>query len=530
VGKRGNQPGKLESTEATLDPRKPLPREAEASRLLAFYEIGRQLVEQREPQEVIRTIHRALVDHLKPDHACVLSVGRDGTYTPLTVHNLPIRNEPQEKWRLSHTACRRAQRDGLAVLTTDTSEDETLQTATSVDELMICSIICVPLDRDPVRGLIYLDNRNIDRFFTPEDLEFVTALAGYTSTLLKRTEEYVNTQAALALSDARFRVAQQELLRYDIVGKSPKLLTAYDELRRFAKAEAPVVLLGETGTGKELFARAYADNSPRRGKTFVPVPIPALAPTVIESELFGHVRGAFTEARQDKKGRLELAHGGVLFLDEVGDIEPELQPKLLRFLDSGELYRVGDTAHRNVDTLVVSATNRPLRKATEEGRFRADLLARLGQVVTLPPLRERRDDIPRLVEHFSKMYGRGAAKKTFSEDTLELLSAYRWEFNVRQLQQVVQRAVCLVDREVIQPDDLPDYIRRKADVPPVGAAPKPSPDEVPKPLSEVVEPVEKAHIEHALSYTGGNKRKAIELLKVSSDTFYKRLKKFGLLD
>jgi len=523
----------LRTTEATLDPRRPLPSESEASRLLAFYEIGSQLVEQKEPQEVIRTIHRALVKHLEPDHACVLSVGKDGSYTPLTVHNLDLADRPQDKWALSHTACKRAQVEGLAVLTSDPLHDVALKHAKSIHELMIRSIICVPLGRKPVRGLIYLDNRAARRVFIPEDLEFVTALAAYTTTLLERTEEYVKTVAALELSTERFRVAQAELLRYQIVGRSPKLLEAYDALRRFAKAEAPVVLLGETGTGKELFARAYADNSPRRRKPFVPVPIPALAPTVIESELFGHVRGAFTEARQDKKGRLELAHTGVLFLDEIGDIALELQPKLLRFLDSGELYRVGDTRQRFVDALLVSATNRPLEKLVDEDRFRADLLARLGQIVTVPPLRERRDDIPRLVEHFAEMYDRGPKKKIFAEETLELLKAYRWEFNVRQLQQVVQRAMCLVDRDVILPGDLPDYMRTvKATVAAEAAVRYEARDAdeltVPRPLSAVVEPVEKTHIEKTLAFTKGNKRKAIEILEISSDTFYKRLKKFGL--
>ena len=165
-------------------------------------------------------------------------------------------------------------------------------------------------------------------------------------------------------------------------------------MRRFAKSGARVLLRGETGTGKELFARAYAAHTPRPNGSYVPVTIPALAPTLVESELFGHVKGAFTEAARDKKGRLEIADGGVLFLDEVGDIDPAVQTKLLRFLDSGELFRVGDTQPRQVDALVVSATNRPLERDVEQGRFRADLLARLGHTVAIPPLRERGEDVP----------------------------------------------------------------------------------------------------------------------------------------
>jgi DNA-binding NtrC family response regulator len=316
---------------------------------------------------------------------------------------------------------------------------------------------------------------------------------------------------------------QGELLRHEIVGAAPSLLRAYDALRRLARSGARVLLRGETGTGKELFARAYAANSPRPGRPYVPVPIPALAPTVVESELFGHVRGSFTEAVRDKKGRLELADRGVLFLDEVGDIEPHLQTKLLRFLDSGELYRVGDTAARRIDALVVSATNRPLEKDVETGRFRADLLARLGHVIEIPPLRERSEDVPRLVEHFLARYDRGPRRKSFAPDAVAVLQAHHWPFNVRELQQVVERAVCLVDGDVIGPDDLPEYLRSAPPAP--AAAPAAGP---PAPLRRIVEEAEKAHILRALEFTGGNRRRAIELLQLSPETFYRRLEEYGL--
>ena len=280
--------------------------------------------------------------------------------------------------------------------------------------------------------------------------------------------------------------------------------------------------------GRELFARAYAANSPRAGKAYIPVPIPALAPTLVESELFGHVRGAFTEASHDKKGRFELAHGGVLFLDEVGDVEPALQAKLLRFLDSGELHRVGDTEARTIDALVVSATNRPLETMAADGRFRDDLLARLGQVLEIPPLRERPEDVPVLVEHFLEMYDRGPRRKVFSEDALEALQACRWELNVRQLRQVVERVVCLVDHEVIRPDDLPESLRHRV------SSERPREERAtevrstPRRLKEVVDEAEKAHILRTLEFTRGNRTRAIEILQISPETFYKRLEEFGL--
>jgi DNA-binding NtrC family response regulator len=500
--------------EATLDPQRPLAELRGEGRFLAIYEIGRHLIEQKEPREVIGTIQHAIVEHLKPDHACVLTVAGDGSCLPLATHNLDLRG-PFQSWPLSHTVLMRARESGLAVLALDSLAG--LEDAESVQRLRIRSVMCVPLGRKPVRGLIYVDNRVL-RPFTRDDLDFLTAVSLYASLVLERAEEYLRASEALRLSDERRGVLNEELLRHEIVGRSPRLLEAYDTLRRFARSGARVLLRGETGTGKELFARAYAAHSGRAAQAYVPVPIPALAPGLIESELFGHVRGAFTEATRDKKGRLELAEGGVLFLDEVGDIDPSLQPKLLRFLDSGELFRVGDTEARRIDTLVVSATNRPLEREIESGHFRADLLARLGHEVRLPPLRERPDDIPLLVDSFLARAATGSGRKTFSADAIAALQRHTWPLNVRELQQVVERACCLVDKTVIDVEDLA--------VPPGLGARQPARPGL-RPLREVVAQAERAHIAHVLEATGGNKRRAIEVLEVSPETFYRRLGDLG---
>ena len=512
-------------TEATRDPRWPLSPDSAAldsGRFLALYEMGQQLLEQREPIPVLRTIHEAIVRHLQPDRAALLAVAADGSCRPLFAHGLDLSPAP-EQWPVSWTVIRQVLDGGLAVLASDVRANPQLEDAESIQRFRIRSLMCVPLGQ-PVRGLAYLDNRSA-RPFTPADLEFLTAAARYASLVLRSAEEHRETSEALRLSDERLEMLQGELLRHEIVGAAPSLLRAYDALRRLARSGARVLLRGETGTGKELFARAYAANSPRPGSAYVPVPIPALAPTVVESELFGHVRGSFTEAVRDKKGRLELADRGVLFLDEVGDIEPHLQTKLLRFLDSGELYRVGDTTARRIDALVVSATNRPLERDVTEGRFRADLLARLGHVIEIPPLRERREDVPRLVAHFLARYDRGPRRKTFAPEAMAALQAHHWPFNVRELQQVVERAVCLVDGEVIGRDDLPEYLRAPV---PTGSPAAGSDAGPPAPLRRVVEEAEKAHILRALEFTKGNKRRAIELLQLSPETFYRRLEEYGL--
>jgi transcriptional regulator with GAF, ATPase, and Fis domain len=509
-------------TEATLDPRQPLPSGGAAlgaGRFGAVYEIGRQLLEQTDPATVLRTIHDAIVEHLRPDRASVLTLDGE-TFRSRLANNLPADRPPSE-WPLSWSVIRHVTESGLAVLASDIRQDAQFGETESIQRFRIRSILCVPLG-SPARGVVYLDNRSA-RPFAPADLEFLTAVALYASLVLDRTEEYARASRALRSAGDRLDALQAELLRHEIVGASPVLLKAYDAVRRFAKSGARVLLRGETGTGKELFARAYAAHTPRPDGSYVPVTIPALAPTLVESELFGHVKGAFTEAARDKKGRLEIADGGVLFLDEVGDIDPAVQTKLLRFLDSGELFRVGDTQPRQVDALVVSATNRPLERDVEQGRFRADLLARLGHQVAIPPLRERGDDVPRLVEHFLSRYGRGGAAKTFAPEAMDVLRRHHWPFNVRELQQVVERAVCLVDGEVARVEDLPDYLRDSA-----ARAPSAAGEGPPGPLKKAIEEVERREILRALEHTKGNKRRAMELLQLSPETFYRRLEDFGL--
>ena len=512
-------------TEKTLDPAQPLETAALApARLAALYRIARDLVAERAPSAVIARILEAAVEALGPERGCCLSITPAGAVRPLARHGLDL-DGACESWPISLSVVRHVAESGLAVLASDIRGDAQFKGSASVHRFQIRSVLAVPLGPRPVRGVLYLDTVAAGRAFSAADLDFATALAVHAAQILDRAEEHARTSEALARSDERLEMLQAELLRHEIVGRSPALLAAYDALRRFARAGARVLLRGETGTGKELFARAYALESGRGERGWVPVPIPALAPTLVESELFGHVRGAFTEASRDKKGRLEMADGGVLFLDEIGDVEPALQPKLLRFLDSGELFRVGDTAPRRVNALVVSATNRPLEKDVAAGRFRADLLARLGQTVVVPPLRERREDVALLAEHTLTRLEHGQPRHRFAPETLDALAAYDWPLNVRELQQVVERAVCLVDRELIEPEHLPEHVRGGAKS--RGATPASTSQPLP-PLREVLAGAERDHILRALAQAGGNRRRAIELLGISPETLYRRLEAYGL--
>jgi DNA-binding NtrC family response regulator len=246
-----------------------------------------------------------------------------------------------------------------------------------------------------------------------------------------------------------------------IVGESAKMAQAVDLATKAAASKSTVLLLGESGTGKEIFARAIHNWGARKDQPFVAINCVGLSRELLESELFGHEKGAFTGALQQKKGKMELAHGGTVFLDEVGDISPELQTKLLRFLQEREFDRVGGTKPVSVDVRIIAATNRDLETAVKDGQFREDLYYRLNVVViTLPPLRERKEDIPALANHFMRRFA-GETKKNFTVITPEAnakLLAYEWPGNVRELANVIERAVVLGSGPELSPYDLPAKI------------------------------------------------------------------------
>ena len=244
----------------------------------------------------------------------------------------------------------------------------------------------------------------------------------------------------------------------NVIGRSPAMTRVFELVKKAARSEANILVLGESGTGKELIARAVHANSPRASQAFIPVDCASLPEQLLESELFGHEKGAFTGAIKTKPGLIEMAHRGTLFLDEIGDIALGLQSKLLRTIQERQVRRVGGTSFINVDVRVVSATNRDLREAVTRGQFREDLYYRVNVIaLPLPPLRERAGDVTLLAHAFLKKYGHGRIGG-FEDDTVAALEAYAWPGNVRELQNVVERACALADGEIIRRRDLPDYV------------------------------------------------------------------------
>jgi two-component system response regulator AtoC len=306
-----------------------------------------------------------------------------------------------------------------------------------------------------------------------------------------------------------------------IIGASAAMATAKALLQRIATSPATTVLLtGETGTGKDLAAKAIHFNSERAAKPFVNITCTALPEQLLESELFGHERGAFTDARQQKRGLLETADGGTVFLDEIGEMAPGLQAKLLRFLEDRTFKRVGGLADIRVDVRVIAATNRDLEEAVKAGTFRDDLFYRLQVMpVALPALRERRGDIRLLAEHYIDRYNREFRKhvKGLTADALALLEQYRWPGNVRELRNAIERAMLLVERTWLAPEDFATLTRHATTatfrLPPEGI---------------VLEDVERQLLVQALERTGGNQTMAGHLLGINRDQVRYRIEKFGL--
>jgi len=323
-------------------------------------------------------------------------------------------------------------------------------------------------------------------------------------------------QRRLREENTQLRETIDHLVAVDeIVGESPPMRKVLELVEHVAKTDATVLILGESGTGKEVIARAIHTNSRRRYFPVVSVNCGALPESLLESELFGHEKGAFTGAQYRRKGKIEMADGGTLFLDEVGAIDPKMQVDLLRVLETKELTRIGGTRPIKVDFRVICATNENLEAAVREGRFREDFYYRINVfTIELPPLRARRSDIPALANHFLQRFACQMDKRItrISPEALELLTAYDWPGNVRELSNAIERAMVVGVPPAIRPEDLPLRKPIRSDVP----------------SDQSLAEMEKRHIAAVLERAGGNVTQAAEILKVDRVTVYNKIKKYGL--
>jgi DNA-binding NtrC family response regulator len=314
----------------------------------------------------------------------------------------------------------------------------------------------------------------------------------------------------------------------DLIGRHPRMIDVFKVIGRVAPSAAPVLIRGETGTGKELIARTIHSNSPRARKPFVSVNCASLPETLLESELFGHVRGAFTGAQADRKGRFEMAGDGTIFLDEIGDTTPAFQAKLLRVLQEGEYYPVGGEEARRSGARVLAATHQPIEKLVKEGRFRDDLYFRLRVVeVVAPPLRERREDIPLLARHLVARAA-GLAERpvpAIPDDVIRRLVIHDWPGNIRELENTLMRAVVLAGGDTIRPEHL-DF---GAGAAVVSAGSETRDGALDSALDAVIEAAERDHVQRVLASTGGHKSQAAEILRISRGRLDRLIEKHELV-
>jgi Nif-specific regulatory protein len=420
--------------------------------------------------------------------------------------------------RVSRTIARKVMKENVAILGVDIASSGNLREVESLVASHVRSLVCVPLSVfQRMIGCIYLDSTNAANRFSEEHLQLMAGVAGVSAVALD------NARRLQWLEQENQRLSTEIRQDQSLVGEGARMKEIFQFLARVAPTDSTVLIEGESGTGKELVAKALHRNSPRATKPFVAINCAAIPETLLESDLFGHERGAFTGAATQKKGRLEVAEGGVVFLDEIGELAPALQVKLLRVLQEREFERVGGTHPIKVNIRLIAATNRDLEDAVRKGEFRQDLYYRLAVVkMTMPPLRERREDIPMLTRHFVQKYAMRCRVKAkpISREAMAALVLYEWPGNVRELENAIERSLVMGSSDMVLLEDLPESLLEQ---------------NAPEDITEgkyhgSVKELKKQLILDAVEQTGGNYVEAAGILGVHPNYLHRLIRNLGLKD
>jgi len=419
--------------------------------------------------------------------------------------------------RVSRTIARQVMKENVAILGVDVSAGA-LRDVESLVASEVRSLLCVPLSVfQRMIGCIYLDNTSTASRFQEDHLQFTAAVAGISAVALD------NARRQQWLEQENQRLTMEVRQDQSLVGEGSKMKDIFQFLARVAPTESTVLIEGESGTGKELAAKALHRNSPRGSKPFVAINCAAIPETLLESELFGYERGAFSGAVTQKKGRLEVADGGVVFLDEIGELAPALQVKLLRVLQERELERVGGVHPIKIDVRLIAATNRDLDEAVKKNEFRQDLYYRLAVVrLTMPPLRERREDIPMLTRHFVQKHAKRCKVKAkpISREAMAALVNYEWPGNVRELENAIERALVMGFSDMVLLEDLPESLQEQD-----------APDQMQEGKYHAsVKQLKKHLIQDAVEQTRGNYVDAAGILGVHPNYLHRLIRNLGIKD
>jgi len=501
-------------------------------RLKTLYSLLRP---EAEPREVERRIEAALAlvrDSIEADRLTLIE--RD----PAAEDDYRVRHmvtasgvSSRNRIAISRTVFAYVEQERKPFFCSNPQADERVGESASLRQSGIRSVLCVPLaEGDRVAGFLYADNFVSREPFGKEDLDFLAAMGSLVGVWLRQSREAPGRSAPSA------GAVLAPVGRHTFVTQNTRVKGILEVVHKVARSDATFLITGESGTGKELIARMAHLASPRARGPFVCVNCAALPDTLLESELFGHEKGAFTGAVAARAGKFEAARGGTIFLDEIGDISPAAQSKVLRVLQEREIERLGGNRPLPVDVRVIAATNKNLADEIRAGRFREDLFYRLNVIrIELPPLRERLDDLPALVEFFVQSVRDEVHSpvRRASREALEVLGRYRWPGNVRELRNVIERAVVLGGDEAIWPDDLPPEVRGAIAPPSFGSsetvgAHHAAPGAASEPTLRSLAECEREHILQILNHTGWNKKRAAEILGISRSALYEKIATYSL--
>lgn len=417
--------------------------------------------------------------------------------------------------KVSRTITNQVLREVVALLSNDIFENENIGGTPSLVASRVCSLLCVPLVvfEKPL-GVIYLDTSDHSSRFDEGHLQLLTAIAGIAAITFDNARHFEGLQTE------NQRLHEEVKLDHQMIGESVPMRQVYSYLAKVAPTQSTVLIRGESGTGKELAAHAIHLNSLRTAKPFVAINCATLTETLLESELFGHEKGAFTGAIAQRRGKLEVADGGTVFLDEIGELTPMIQAKLLRVLQEREFERVGSTRPIRVDVRIVAATNKHLEEAIKSGHFRQDLYYRLNVVsITMPPLRERREDISLLASYFAAKYSKLCKRRVsgISPEARRTLRSYEWPGNVRELENAIERAIVLGSSDSINLEDLPESLLESDDTGSLKIG-----------YYEALRETKKQLITRMLEQTGGNYTEAAQLLGVHPNNLHRLIRTLNL--
>ena len=475
--------------------------------------IATRINQLRHTQELVREILDSIFEIIPVDRGAIL-LGR-GEKDFSSVYG-KHRDQQSYPVGVSRTVVERVMRERVAILTNDIQTSESLKTAESLVAAQISSLMCVPLIvLEKLLGAIYLDTSDPIVRFDEAHLRLLAGIAGMAAVSLE------NARQIEWLEDENSRLRSTLAIEHNMIGESPAAQEVYRFIQRVAPTKSAVLICGESGTGKELAAHAIHANSPRAAQPFVPINCAALTETLLESELFGHEKGAFTGAIGRKQGKLEVAHGGTVFLDEIGEMTLAMQSRLLRFLQDHKIERVGGTRSIELDVRVIAATNRNLEAAITTGTFRADLYHRLNVVkLTMPPLRDRRDDVPLLASYFTMKYANECKRSVtgITPEARALLQTYDWPGNIRELENAIERAVVLGSAETIGIEDLP---RRVLDLADGGS-------HLPVDYNTAVKDAKRQILMNALAQSQGNYTEAAKALGIHPNNLHRIIRTLDL--